>query len=371
MKICEYIPSASFFVGGGEIYPLMQATFLAKLGHKVDVVALKSDTVSPYFEEYIKNASVNIIYLKSPLQKKEQFDKKVFDHRAAHKLYYSLSRRFTDLCLDKKYDIVISHYGPAVISVTSSIKQILILHGVPSERQKINKIALNLADILISDSLSIADGWKKMFSSKRKIWIIGNAVDSKNFYPVKTKKDIDLLYLGRLIRIKGVQDLIRAVKLITRNTQNKIKIVIAGKGPYEPELRKLVYKLNLESEIKFLDYIKEEDKNELYNRAKITVFPSYAKEGVLTTVLEAASTESAIITTNCCGMVDFIRPNKNGLLFEPRNIHELADAINELIANPDKRKRVGKNARKDILKNWTWDVNAKKIENLVKKYEQK
>ena len=57
-----------------------------------------------------------------------------------------------------------------------------------------------------------------------------------------------------------------------------------------------------------------------YNKSKICVFHSFAREGVLTTMLEAASCGRPIITSNCCGMPDFLKHELNGLLVEPEGM---------------------------------------------------
>lgn len=66
MKILIYQPRASYFVGGGEVYPLQNAKFFAKLGHDVTLLTTKADFLeeSEYFKDFIKeNPGVKIEYL--------------------------------------------------------------------------------------------------------------------------------------------------------------------------------------------------------------------------------------------------------------------------------------------------------------------
>jgi glycosyltransferase involved in cell wall biosynthesis len=366
MKICEYIPTASFFVGGGEIYPLLQTKSLAKAGHDVTLVVLKTEFESEYFIKYRQdNPKLNIVKIESPIESCNSFAGRELSHKVAHELYFSLGRAFSFLCAKNDFDLVITHYGPGAVSCPSNIKQILFLHGVPSTIQSVNIAAVIAADKLVAVSKSVADGWKKMFKVKKEIDIIYNAVDIQAYYPTNTKKNIDILYLGRLIEIKGVQHLIQAVKIL-KDMECKLKLIVAGKGPYENELKKMVKVLRLEKEVAFLGYINESDKLELYNRAKICVFPSYAKEGVLTTMLEAASTATAIVTANCCGMIDFIDNGVNGLLFEPQNAKDMAEKIMLLINDSDMAQNLGRNARKSVERSWNWEYHAKAVENIIK-----
>lgn len=245
----------------------------------------------------------------------------------------------------------------------------MFLHGVPSAVQPVNVAAVAVSDKLIAVSKSVAQGWKKMFKIKENIDLVYNAVDINLYFPINIKKDIDILYLGRLIEIKGVQHLINALKIL-RDKGYSLELTIAGKGPYEEQLKKLATKLGINNRINFLGYVPEERKLELYNRSKICVFPSYAKEGVLTTMLEAASTAAPIITANCCGMVDFIKNGKNGLLFEPKNVDDLANKILLLTNNPEISRKIGSNARKSVEKEWNWQYHIKKLERVINSMQE-
>jgi len=256
------------------------------------------------------------------------------------------------------------HYAPAAIYVPKNTNTILFLHGVPSKYQTVNYVATKVADKLLSVSKSIVDGWDKLFSTGSGIEVLYNAVDSDLFFPKNLEKNIDILYLGRLIEIKGVQHLIEAVSILKKQNTD-ISLTIAGTGPYKEELEKIVQKHGLEKSVEFYGYVKEEDKNDLYNKSKICVFPSYAKEGVLTTMLEAAATETAIITSNCCGMIDFMVDNHNGLLFEPQNPHDLSQKIKVLLEDNAQGKDLARHARMDILSDWTWSKHAEKFVKII------
>lgn len=367
VKICVYIPTASFFVGGGEIVPLNQSKYLSKKGYKVTVLVLKVDKETSFFKNFKKeNPEVKIEYLKTNTTvlniKGENLT-----HELGHALYFSLGRQLSDYLLRNNFDIVLTHYAPAALFVPASIKQILFIHGIPQKKQVVNDIAVRLSDKLVAVSKSVSIGWQKMFDLHKKIKVIHNGIDVSHFFPVTNQmKNIDILFVGRLIRIKGVQHLIEAVNLIHENFRQNLNVVIGGKGPYLKVLKELVKQHELGKVIHFKGYLPEEKLNLYYNRSKIVVLPSYAKEGVLTTLLEAAATGRAIITANCCGMIEFIEDKKNGLLFEPRNPIDLQEKIQLLLTNNSLRTKLGNNARKKILKNWTWEHSITQLENLIK-----
>lgn len=367
MKICEFIPTASFYVGGGEVYPLMQSAALANKGEEVTLVVLKTDLETDYFKKFREeNQKIKYVYLESPSELVIPFAKREMNHDTVHELYFSLSRGLSQLCSDEKYDVAVVHYGPAAISVPLETKEILFLHGVPSTFQVINKAAVLAADKLLAVSKSVAEGWKDLFGIDEQIDVLYNAADAEKFYPdEKINKEIDLLYLGRLIEIKGVQYLLQAVSILGKERGVGMKLTIAGDGPYREELERQTEELGIKGQVEFLGFLNEEEKKNVYNRAKICVFPSYAKEGVLTTMLEAAACGCAIITTNSCGMVDFMDDGSEGLLCKPQDGADLAEKIMTLYTNQELRQKLGRQARKKVEKDWSWQGHADKLKEII------
>ncbi|MFA6446441.1 MAG: glycosyltransferase family 4 protein [Candidatus Paceibacterota bacterium] len=365
MKICVYIPTGSFFVGGGETVPLTQARYLQKIGHEVKVVVTKVEKESEYFQNYKKQyPGIAFDYLDSPIP---DIENRTLDHKLCHVLYFELSRKFAYYCLSNSFDVVITHYSVAAIGIPSSIPQILYLHGTPGQYEPVNEAACQSADKLVAVSQSVSDGWKAMFQIDKDISVIRNGIDENDFHPaLGILKEIDILYIGRLIEIKGVQHLIEAIRILRdRMNRTDIKVAIYGNGPFKDQLVNQVNQSGLQSLINFGGYVETPKLPLLYNRTKLAVFPSYAKEGVLTTMLEAAASGCCIITSNCCGMAEFIIDNTNGLLFTPQDPANLAEKINTALADNDLRSRLEKQARISILEAWTWDHAIAKLDKII------
>lgn len=102
----------------------------------------------------------------------------------------------------------------------------------------------------------------------------------------------------------------------------------------------------------------------VYAEHSILLLPSYF-EGFPLVLTEAAAFGMAVITTNICGMRDFVRDSENGLLVQAGDTHELETAICQLLNNPKLIATLGQNARSDATK-LTWRSAA---ENLAKSYE--
>ncbi len=347
--------------------PLMQAKCLSEIGYRVTLITLSTAQKSDLFSDFLKNnRKINFISAPNPIKGIERM---TLSHELGHRLYFSLGRWISSYLNQNHFDIIITHYAPAAIAIPKSIKQLLVLHGVPKKRQIADEVALRVADKLIAVSESVAKGWEEV-SGIKNITVIHNGIDEKRFSPKnkdeKKLEDIDVLYVGRLIKIKGLQFLIPAINFLRKEERfSKVRVVIGGAGPFLKEIKFLIKQYNLYKNIKLIGYIKNEELPNYYQRSKLCVFPSYKKEGVLTTMLEAASTQKAIITSDCCGMKDFVINGMNGILVKPKDSHSLYKNIRKLLINQELRYKLGFNARKTILQKWTWKHSIKKLEKVL------
>jgi glycosyltransferase involved in cell wall biosynthesis len=117
---------------------------------------------------------------------------------------------------------------------------------------------------------------------------------------IKKSKDIDVLYLGRVSRSKGLKDLIYAIKLI--KDKYELDLVVRIAGPISDQrlyrsLQKRILRYDLHKSIEFIGKVSETEKNELFDRSKMFVFPSY-EEGWSISVMEAASKHVPIVAYN-------------------------------------------------------------------------
>jgi len=93
----------------------------------------------------------------------------------------------------------------------------------------------------------------------------------------------------------------------------------------------------------------------LFSQSNIVTLPSFYGEGLPKVLIEAAACGRAVVTTDHPGCRDAIEPNKTGVLVPVRNAEALADAIQDLIENPEKRETMGK-AGRELAEN-VFDVN--------------
>ncbi len=100
--------------------------------------------------------------------------------------------------------------------------------------------------------------------------------------------------------------------------------------------------------------------------ADIFSLPSW-NEAFGVVYVEVMAQGKAVIGCQGEGIEDFVENGKAGLLVKPRDIDSLAKAIDFLLSYPKKAEKIGKRARKMVLKNYTWEKNAEKMIEIYKK----
>lgn len=179
------------------------------------------------------------------------------------------------------------------------------------------------------------------------IKVIPPGVDINKFRGTKEKEDKSLLFVGPLIKRKGLEYLIKSFKEIENRD---IKLILIGEGRERKNLEFLVRRLGLKN-VEFKGYLEEEKLIEHYNMADMFVFPSL-KEGFGQVLLEAMACGLPIISTNTSAIPEVV--GDAGILVEPRDSQALANAINLLIEDKELRNKLGGKGKKRVGENFTW-----------------
>ena len=187
-------------------------------------------------------------------------------------------------------------------------------------------------------------------------------VDVRQFEPGPRSRDPEVLYLGRLMRYKGVDHLLRAFATVKVRVPNA-RLNIAGEGKARRELERLSAKLDLESAVEFHGEVSEVVRTQLMQQAWTTVLPSF-KEGFGLTIAEAALCETPSIGFDVPGINDAIDHPETGLLVPYGSVSVLADAIVRLLTREDERRLMGIRARCRFL-NFTWESSANQFWNAL------
>jgi glycosyltransferase involved in cell wall biosynthesis len=192
------------------------------------------------------------------------------------------------------------------------------------------------------------------------IKLVYNGVDQNIFFPSGTKPEEKyILYTGRISYGKGLVELIDCAKEVCK-IRNDVSFVLAGDGPLLSNLKKKVIDMNLQNRIRFLGRVNRKTITNLYQNATIFAFPSYY-EGLPGSLLEAMACQLPIVATEVPGNIELIEHNINGILIPPKNVSALSKAILDLLDDPDKKEKFGRNARKTIENKFTWDAVSDRI----------
>ena len=202
--------------------------------------------------------------------------------------------------------------------------------------------------------------------------IRGSGINTKYFIDKKIKKSFPkekywkLLYPARLIREKGINELIIACDMLWENNKN-FRLFIAGE--FNLNQRGNLSRNHIEKirEREYVVGIKYQSKmKNIYLKSDIVVLPTW-REGLSRALLEAGSMEIPIITTNVPGCKDIVLHKKTGLLINKEDPESIKKAITFLMNNKTLCEKFGKNVRSHIEKNFTNEIINQQTFDLYKK----
>ncbi len=202
---------------------------------------------------------------------------------------------------------------------------------------------------------------------ENRLSLVHNGVDESllaagDFDPADQRSG--LLFVGSWLVRKGILDLIPAASAILRR-HSGLTLTVAGSGA-EAESVKRDFPEDVRHQIAVIpSFSGNQTLIDLYRQHSIFILPSYF-EGQPLVMIEAAAFGMAIVTTNVCGMSDFIEDGRNGLLINPGDAAALEDRLETLIIDPVLAQRLGQEARKTAKKH-TWTQAAK---HLLAAYER-
>lgn len=361
-KIAIHSPRVSYYTGGAERYILNLTKELIKSRKKILLITYDAPKKSEWFKEFFRKYNKNIVLLKCT-----NLDKNFYKYKQATnpKIWDEESRIFSKeakkFYLNSNICTIVYHYCVDCLNIPKGKKTILHLHGLPDRKRNIENKAIKKPNKIIAVSSYIAKGWKKLHNIRKRISIVHNGiVINKNVKKIAKKQDI--IYFGRLIKIKGVNYLIKAIKNVIKNENNLI-VKIIGEGPEKKKLEALSKKLKLEKNVLFLGKISDKKLIKEVSLSKIAVFPSYAREGIMTTILEAINEGCVVIASDSCSNREFLINNKNSIIFKPKNVKDLTQKLENLLINIRKRNKLTQQAFQD-LKKMSWENQTKKISKI-------
>lgn len=180
-------------------------------------------------------------------------------------------------------------------------------------------------------------------------------------YP-KEDGTIRFLFIGRMLKDKGVDELFAAAKLIkSKYAHTEFQFVGSVDGNYRSQVDEL-------TKTDVIHYLgRQADVRPFIGTVHCTIMPSY-HEGMSNVNLESAANGRPVITTNVPGCKETVDDNLTGILVEPKSTQSLIDGIEKFLALPyEKKKQMGLEGRKKVEKEFDRQIVVKRYLDAIDK----
>jgi phosphatidylinositol alpha-1,6-mannosyltransferase len=173
--------------------------------------------------------------------------------------------------------------------------------------------------------------------------------------------------MGRVIRRKGIDQVIRALPLLLEEYPDLLYAVAGSMPePYAAELKELVEKLSLSEHVRFLGKVSEEEKEQWYRRQDVFIMPSRHLEngdveGFGIVFLEAGLYGKPVIGGDSGGVPDAVLHGRSGLLADPESPEAVAAAMKRLLEDSALRRRLGENGKQRAMEKFGWRGQARRF----------
>lgn len=375
MKILQVVPYFQPHIGGQEKYVFNLSKHLVKMGHEIHIITSNFPKTEEYAEiegMTVERQKVIMRPLRNPITPGSLKMNKIiknFDIVHAHG-EHNFSPMIVAYFKNKNnFPLVLTNHGQVIFG--SRIRNIIVrLYD-----KSIGKSILNKCDAIVVNSHSD----KNYFTSinpciSDRIRVLPNSIDPEEYNPYVDlenthflkKYDIHerdlILFIGQVIKRKGIEYLIKAIPHIIKKTSNKnFVIMVVGSGPFLDKSKEIAKTLNVEEFLIFTGEISFEELISAYKSASIFVLPSLS-EGLPTVILEAMYFNLPIISTDIPGIRDHFK--NVSLLVPPEDEKALANAIFELLYNTKLAKELSKRNKNLVLNRYSWQKTAKDYESL-------
>lgn len=224
----------------------------------------------------------------------------------------------------------------------------------------------------------------RRYGYKGAIKIVPNGVDIDKFKAQSAKlkvrdelgfnkDDVIIITVSRLVKKNGLEDLIRAIKILEKFEIKKsegeswrIKMLIVGTGKLEKYLKRLVEKLDLRNMVLFLGNINHNELPAYLWASDIFCRPSLS-EGFGNVFVEAMAASLPVIATPVGGIVDFLKDGETGLFCKIENPESIASSITRLLNDKDLYNKIVEDGLKMVREKYDWNIIAGEMRRIYEK----
>lgn len=202
--------------------------------------------------------------------------------------------------------------------------------------------------------------------TKAQMHLIENPINEQYFKICNREEKLRIFNLGFIRKRKNVMALIKSIQLLDPDL--RVKLMLGGKPDeksYYSMLMDYINKNDLTKIVTFLGYLSKQQILEEYSKMSIFCLPS-KQETAPMVISEAMAAGKPVIASNICGIPYMIKNGKTGYLAGSDDHKKWADRIQELLNDPELRKRMGKEGRRVAIARWHPDTVANETVNMYK-----
>ena len=370
MKIVQVAARFYPFIGGLENFCYGLSQKLAELGHDVIIITSRLDKNWPSMEEkegfkiircpcLVDFLNVNpLTFIVNKLIKVKPDVIHTHSHIFFTSNQVALSRRFNNV--------------PFLLHLHGNIDYSFPLNDIKTNLffqiknkiydSTIGKWTIKAADNIASVSkIDIENASKLWDLDGDKIHWLPNAIDINSFNGNDGNDHLNVVFIGRLETWKGVHTFIKVARTILKE-RDDVTFTLVGDG----SLRNYVENNGSNVRIKVLGRVPHNQIPNILANASVLALPSYM-EGLPTVCLEALASGVPVVASDVGGTSEIVIDNETGFLVPPGNTKFFVNRIMSLLDDKKSRRKMGRNGRKLIEKDYTWDKVVEKTEKI---YEQ-
>lgn len=277
--------------------------------------------------------------------------------------------------LDLEIDVINAHFatptraGAIHASNHAGIPFILTSHAYEIFRnpdfEKIRRICHGVDHVVVPSEYN-RQYLRNEAAVTNDISVIPATTKTEKFEPSGEPVEDRLLTVARLVEKKGHKYALEAVSQLVAQGYD-VEYHIIGQGKLEPQLKQYASDLGISSHVAFLDHVSDETLRNELNEAALFVLPCVIAENgdrdAMPVVLkEAMASETACVSTSVSAIPELITDGEDGLLVPPRDVEQLAAAIQRLLDDPTLRGEIETRGRQTVHE--TFDI-AQSIDDLL------
>jgi glycogen(starch) synthase len=348
---------------------------LIKDGHEVTVITYK-DGDAP---EYESDKGVQVYRIENYMIRPNNFIDWIMQ------MNFNMIAKANELIANgEKFDTIHAHdwlvaYAAKTLKHSYNIPLVSTIHATESGRNSgihdevqryINDtewlLTYESSEVIVNSNYMKCELQRLFGLPFEKINVVPNGININNFagierdYEFRRQYAMDnekiILYVGRLVYEKGIQNLISAMPKIL-NGYHDSKLIIAGKGGMLDELKAQANSMGLGDKVYFTGYLNAKQVQKMYKCADVAVFPStYEPFGIV--ALEAMLAGVPTVVSDVGGLNEIIEHGVNGMKSYAGNSNSIADSVLSLLYDHKLSANISKNAKNKVKEQFNWNKIA-------------